>query len=83
MSQYKVKDGDGALFRNEHKETERHADYRGQIFIDGKEYWLSAWIKTSKAGAKYMSLSAQPKDGGPKQKTRMDSRQEFDDSIPF
>lgn len=51
----------GALFKNEDKQSEKHADYRGQCEIDGKQFWLDAWIKTSKAGKKFMSLSFKPK----------------------
>jgi uncharacterized protein (DUF736 family) len=51
----------GALFKNEEKQSDRHADYRGSINVDGKEFWLDAWLKTSKAGKKFMSLSVKPK----------------------
>lgn len=51
----------GVLFKNEDKQSERHADYRGSINIDGKEFWLDAWLKTSKQGKKFMSLSIKPK----------------------
>ena len=62
---YEQKDGQGSLFKNDKKDTEQHPDYRGSITIGRREYWLSAWIKSSKAGQKYMSLSAQPKDKQP------------------
>jgi hypothetical protein len=53
----------GVLFKNEEKENERHADYRGSINVDGTEFWLNAWIKTSsKTGKKFMALSVKPKD---------------------
>ena len=55
------KDGSGALFKNDKQDNENWADYRGDIMIDGREYWLSAWIKEGKNG-KFMSLSAKPKD---------------------
>ena len=51
----------GALFRVEDKKDEKHADYSGNINVDGTEYWLSGWIKTSKEGKKYLSLSVKPK----------------------
>lgn len=51
----------GALFKNEDKQSDRHADYRGQINVDGKEFWLDAWLKKSKAGKTFMSLSVKPK----------------------
>ena len=51
----------GALVKNEKKEAEKDSDYRGQINVDGTEYWLNAWIKTSKKGVKFMSLSVKKK----------------------
>ena len=53
----------GALFKNKDKD-EAHpkwADYRGSINVDGDEYWIDAWIKKSKKGEMYMSLSVKPK----------------------
>ena len=58
---YEQKDGSGALFKNNDKESEQHPDYKGSIMVGRTEYWLSAWLKQSKKGVKYMSLSAQPK----------------------
>lgn len=52
----------GALFKNDDKQSDSHPDYKGSIDVDGDEFWLSAWIKTSKAGKKYMSLSIKPKE---------------------
>jgi hypothetical protein len=54
----------GVLFRNDDKQPgdDKERDYQGQIEINGVEFWLSAWIKTSKAGRKFMSLSAKPKN---------------------
>ena len=52
----------GALFKNENKTTDNQPDYRGSIFLpDGVEKDLAAWIKTSKAGKKYMSLKLSDK----------------------
>jgi hypothetical protein len=28
----------------------------------GAEFWISAWLKTSKKGERYLSISIQPKD---------------------
>lgn len=47
----------GFLFRDEKRTNERAPEYTGTINIMGKEYKLSAWIKESKAGKKYVSLS--------------------------
>jgi len=53
----------GALFQNDRKAKETHADYNGSINVDGKEFWLNGWKKTSKKGKSYLSLSIQPKKG--------------------
>jgi uncharacterized protein (DUF736 family) len=52
----------GALFKNDKKESEKHPDYRGSINVDGVDYWISAWLKTSQQGTKFMSLSVSPKE---------------------
>jgi hypothetical protein len=49
----------GALFKNDRKESDRHPDYKGDITIDGRKFWLSGWIKEGKRG-KYLSLAAKP-----------------------
>lgn len=56
-------DNSGVLFKND-KEGGNPSwpDYKGSITVDGKDYWLSAWIKDGKEGKKFMSLSVKPKD---------------------
>jgi hypothetical protein len=56
----------GLLAKNDKQGNENRPDYRGSINVDGRDYWLSAWIKTGRdgtklSGQKYMSLSVQPK----------------------
>ena len=72
----------GALFKNDKKQSDKHPDYRGQVNVNGTEFWLSAWIKSSKAGAKYMSLSVQPKEGSAPA-TKPAGNDFVDDDIPF
>lgn len=55
----------GALFKNEDKQSDKHPDYKGNINVGGQEFWLSAWIKTSKKGQKFMSLSVKSKEAKP------------------
>ena len=74
----------GALFKNHDKESDDHPDYRGQINVDGTEYWLSAWLKESKKGEKYMSLAVKLKEERAPQKAKPRHEPEDDDSgIPF
>jgi hypothetical protein len=53
----------GALFQAKEKKTDKHPDYDGSINIDGKDFWLAGWRKTSKNGNQFLSLSIKPKDG--------------------
>ena len=77
----------GALFKNDRREKDTHPEYKGSINVGGEEYWLSAWVKTSKNGAKYFSLSVQPKNtkSVPQVKTTVSvpTVNDFDDEIPF
>ena len=48
----------GFLFKNNNKKNDNHPDYTGKIVLSNKkEYYLSAWVNTSKSGSKYMSLT--------------------------
>jgi hypothetical protein len=51
----------GALFKNDRKEADNHPDYTGELDVDGTPYWVNGWIKTSKKGTKFMSLSVKGK----------------------
>ena len=74
----------GALFRNDDKDPndDRDRDYNGTLDVEGTEYWLSGWIKTSKSGRKLLSLSVKPKQAKPtaSEKPRAD---DFNDNLPF
>lgn len=52
----------GVLFSNRDKEQPNHPDFKGNINIDGKEYWLSCWTKNTKNGDPMFSLSVKAKD---------------------
>ncbi len=75
----------GVLFRNEKKENKSHSDHQGSINIEGVEYWLNAWIKESKSGKKFFSLSVKRKE--PKtqeeQPNLAKKEKDIDDEIPF
>lgn len=72
----------GSLFKNDKKESETHPDYKGQINVNGEEFWINAWLKTSKQGTKFMSLSVSPKDRQVSEPTRRNTP-EPDSDIPF
>ena len=71
------RDMSGALFKNNRKEKDSHPDYTGKALIDGYEYQISAWIKTSSKGDKFMSMAYRST------KEERNSSRELDDDIPF
>lgn len=74
----------GALFKNSKKETEKHPDYTGTIDVDGTEYRLAAWIRTSKAGTKYMSLAVSNQEQAAKKPQKaQEASGAFSDDVPF
>jgi hypothetical protein len=52
---YERKHGDFTLRKSKTKKTEKSADYGGKILLDGKEYWLNAWMKISDDGERWFS----------------------------
>jgi hypothetical protein len=72
----------GALFRNDQKDKDSDRDYSGTLNVGGTEYWLSGWMKTSKKGTKFLSLSVKPKEPAANGKKKPVGA-EFDDAIPF
>lgn len=43
---FELKPGQGSLFPNQRKESDRHPDVTGRIVLpDGTEHWLSGWWK--------------------------------------
>lgn len=76
----------GVLFRNDRKETETQPDFTGSIDVDGVDHYLSAWVKESKQGKKFFSLSVKAKDAVAKpaiQKAKQVIEEDFEDDIPF
>lgn len=71
---YEQREGQGALFKNNEKENDKHPDYRGDALIGGKPHWVAGWIKKGKKGS-FLSLSIKPKEhngkrqGGPQEES--------------
>lgn len=70
----------GALFANTDRKTDKHPNARGTLNVEGTEYWISAWTKTSKKGEKFQSLSVQRKEPKPDAAPAAD---DLNDDIPF
>ena len=74
---YEMKDGSGALFRNDKGDNPARPDYRGDLMIDGTVYEIAGWLKEGAKG-KFLSLSVKPKEAKPEAK-----KPPVDEEIPF
>jgi hypothetical protein len=74
----------GILGRNDRKTQDNHPDFSGSINIEGREYWLSGWIKERKDGSgRFFSLSVKPKDGASAPAAPSQNNVDLDSDIPF
>lgn len=76
----------GAIWGNDRKTEDRQPDFKGNINVEGKEYWVSAWKRRPDASPSSPSLkfSLTPKDP-PKEivNTAPGDATVSDDEIPF
>jgi len=85
MSQQYDNTNRGVLFRNERKTQDNHPTHTGSINIEGKEYYLNAWVKDGKSG-KFFSMSVKPKEQPAQQAKpaqQAPAADDFNDDIPF
>lgn len=95
MSGQQQRNNSGALFSNERRENDRQPTHTGSCTIDGKQFWISAWVKEKSGGGRYFSiefkaklardLGAGPNPPDPRDapRTAQQPRDEFQDEIPF
>lgn len=62
---YELRNNSGSLFRNKRKEQENHPDSTGTVMVEGVEYFINGWTKTTQGGEKWVSLSFRRKDQQP------------------
>jgi len=92
---FEHRENSGSLFKNDKKLSDMHPDYKGDGLINGKQVWISAWVKEGKNG-KFMSLSFTDKEAVQQQGIAQakavftkagpdvgDGAGNFDDDIPF
>jgi hypothetical protein len=73
-------DNTGILSRNDRKESATHADFKGKCVVEGKAFWLDAYVK-EKDGRKFFALRFKAQDQKPKGSTTIQSGRS--DDIPF
>jgi uncharacterized protein (DUF736 family) len=83
---YEMKEGSASLFKNSRKTSDSHPDYTGSIMLQGKEHYLSAWIKESAKVGKYFSISVgkikEPVGFTPKGSDEL-PKNTIEDDVPF
>lgn len=77
---YQQKEGQGSLFKNDERQSEKHPNAKGSALIGGVEYWVSAWTKEGKNG-KWQSLAFTPKKD--QQGKHAPGKNEEDYGVPF
>lgn len=85
MAQHR--DNSGTLGKNLRKEKESHPTHTGQCTVDGKRFWISAWVKDGRDGSKFFSLAFKPMEQRQERQAPAPSRESepppFDDDVPF
>lgn len=79
------RDNSGVLFKEKEKKNPNYPDYKGNVRVNGQEYWLSAWIKEGKNG-KFMGLALSPKEEQGQAPAKAKPKASFDDldsDLPF
>lgn len=81
---YEKRDMSGSIFANRDKRSEKHADYTGDCLIDGQEYWMNAWKKTTKEGKTFLSFSFKKKQPRAGSDVSHETKSAIiDDDLPF
>jgi hypothetical protein len=82
MSQQQ-RDNSGAIFKNNTAgKGDNFPGYGGSCMIEGREYFISAWVKESTRG-KFFSLAFKPKEQPTQERQAPAARPDFEDEIPF
>jgi hypothetical protein len=79
---FEQKDNSGSVWVNDRKDQDTHPDRTGSARIDGTDYWVNGWLRKTKDGKPYLSLSFKAKQDKPvaSKKPRAD---DLNDAIPF
>jgi hypothetical protein len=55
---YEMKPGQGSLFKNDKKTSDKHPNLKGKVMLpNGEIRWVSGWTKETSAGERWISMS--------------------------
>lgn len=77
---FERKNNSGSMFGNDRKAKETDPDRTGCALIDGAEYFLNGWLRKTKDGKPYLSLSFKRKSSAGRPAAHKD---DFNDSVGF
>lgn len=81
---YEAPAGSFNLFKNDKDGVETRPDYRGNgKDLDGNDIEVSAWLKESKDGKKYMSCKISPPFKKTEKKEYAKDTKGFEQDVPF
>lgn len=61
-TKYPGPDNTGYIFKNDRKENDKQPTHKGNIRVEGVEYWVSAWTRLNDAGEAFLKVSVERKD---------------------
>lgn len=76
------RDNSGTLGANKRREKDTHPTHTGKCVIEGREFWISAWVKEGQDG-RFFSLAFKPKEAPPAKEFTPPQNADFNDDIPF
>jgi hypothetical protein len=79
------RDNSGILYKNPDKTPDnKFPEYKGEATIDGKDYWVSAWVKEGAKG-KFFSIAYKAKQASkqPAKQPAFEDNLADDPIIPF
>ena len=80
---FEIREGQIFVFKNQDHDPERNnPTHRGNMMVDGKEYWVSLWVKEGQRG-RFMSGQVQPKENNFETPSHQVPAEDFDDDIPL
>ena len=80
---YERKDGDITLFLNKTEGNDKRPAFKGSTLIDGKEYEVALWKRTSANGTNYLSGQIKLAQAKEKQEPKKVAEENpFDDELP-
>ena len=80
---YEMREGQGSFFRVEQKKNDNGPDYEGKLVLDGREWRMAGWVKTSGAGKKWLSLKVEPPRQAEPVRAPAGNAGQPDDDVPF